>query len=74
MIGEVIVSYRMQLLTRYITETRWVPTTREDALRIVREEAGDDDPEGILQYLLEATKNGKVVTVGNCRFTQEKRQ
>ncbi len=62
----------MQLLTRYINETRWMPTNRKDALRIVREEAGDADPEGVLEYILEATKSGKVVTVGTCRFKQEK--
>jgi hypothetical protein len=62
----------MQLLTQYITENRWVPTSREDALRIVAEEAGDADPEGVLAYVLEATKGGKTVTVGTCRFRQEK--
>lgn len=62
----------MQLLTRYITEKRWVPTGRKDALRILEEEAGNADPEGVLEYILEATKNGKVVTVGSCRFKQEK--
>ncbi len=62
----------MQLLTQYITEKRWVPTNRKDALRIVREEAGDADPAGVLEYILEATKHGKVVTVGTCRFKQER--
>ena len=64
---------KMQLLTQYLTETRWVPTGREDALRIVTEEVGDADPAGTLQYVLEATRGGKVVTVGSCRFKQEKR-
>ena len=62
----------MQLLTRYVTETRWVPTRMEDALRIVEEEAGSADPKGVLEYILDATKNGKVITVGTCRFKQEK--
>ena len=61
----------MQLLTQYLTETRWVPTTREDALRIVAEEVGDADPAGTLAYILEATRGGKVITVGSCRFKQE---
>jgi hypothetical protein len=61
-----------QLLTQYIKETRWVPTRREDALRIIAEEVGDADPEGTLAYVLAATKDGKTVTVGSCRFRQEK--
>ena len=60
-----------QLLTQYLTETRWVPTTREDAQRIVAEEVGDADPAGTLAYILEATRGGKVITVGSCRFKQE---
>lgn len=63
----------MQLLTQYVNETRWVPTTLKDALRIMEEEAGDADPEGVLSYVLSATENGKVVTVGSCRFKQEKK-
>jgi len=63
---------KVQLLTQYLTETRWVATGREDALRIVAEEVGDADPAGTLAYILEATRGGKVVTVGSCRFKQEK--
>ncbi len=63
----------MQLLTQYITENRWVPTNEKDALRIVAEEVGDADPKGVLAYVLEATKDGSVVTVGTCRFKQEKK-
>jgi len=67
------VSVQLQLLTQYVTETRWVPTSRQDALRIMKEESGDADPEGVLSYVLAATQNGKVVTVGSCRFKQEKK-
>jgi hypothetical protein len=58
------------LQTQFVKETRWVPTTREDALRILEEEMGEADPEGVLEYVLAATKNGKVITVGSCRFRQ----
>ncbi|WP_345969795.1 MULTISPECIES: hypothetical protein [Sulfurimonas] len=61
----------LRLLTCFVKETRWVPTRREDALRIISEEMGGADPEGILAYVLEATKEGKTVTVGECRFRQE---
>ena len=66
-------SQEVALLTQYVKETRWVPTRREDAVRIIKEEAGDADPEGVLAYVIEATRNGKTVTVGTCRFRQEKR-
>jgi len=60
-----------ELLTQYIKETRWVPTRKEDVLRIIAEEVGDADPEGTLAYILEATKGGKTITVGSCRFRRE---
>ncbi|MHC3995171.1 hypothetical protein ACXWTF_10110 [Thiomicrolovo sp. ZZH C-3] len=62
---------RPTLLTCFIKETRWVPTRHEDALRILAEEMEGADPEGLLAYVLEATKRGKTVTVGECRFRQE---
>lgn len=63
---------KLTLLTQYLTETRWVPTDREDALRIIAEAIGEDDPEGVLNYVLQGTEKGKVITVGDCRFKQEK--
>lgn len=63
----------MQLMTQYLTEKEWIRTTMKDALRIVAEEVGEDDPQGVLDYILEATAKGGVITVGSCRFRQEKR-
>ncbi len=56
-----------------MTENRWVPTSEKDALRIIAEEAGDADPKGVLRYILDATKEGRTVAVGDCRFRQEKK-
>lgn len=61
----------LSLLTRYDKETRWTPTGRADALRIIAEEVGADDPEGILAYVLEGIKGGRTIAVGTCRFKQE---
>ena len=61
------------LLTQYLRETRWVPTRREDALRMIAEAVGDADPEGVLAYVMAATQGGKTVTVGDCRFRQERK-
>lgn len=59
-----------ELETQYVKETRWVPTRLDDALRMLKEEVGDDDPQGVLDYVLSATQSGKVITVGSCRFRQ----
>lgn len=59
------------LLTRYDKERRWIPTGRADALRIISEEGGEEDPEGVLAYIQEATKRGKTVAVGRCRFRRK---
>ena len=54
--------------TQFLREKRWVPTSREDALRIIAEEMPETDAEGTLAYILSATKEGKIVTLGECRF------
>lgn len=63
----------LSLLTRYDKETRWTPTGRADALRIIAQEVGDDDPEGILAYILEGIKGGRTIAVGRCRFRQDEK-
>ncbi len=56
--------------TQFLREKRWVPTSREDALRIIAEEMPETDAEGTLAYILSAIKEGKTVTLGECRFRQ----
>lgn len=63
---------RMQLYTRYVYEKDWKKTSEKDALRIIKEELGDYDPQGTLRYLIEETAKGKTITVGECRFKAEK--
>ncbi|MEA1893368.1 MAG: hypothetical protein U9N33_11765 [Campylobacterota bacterium] len=58
----------MKIQTQYIYEKRWTQTTEKDLLRIIEEEIGDADPKGTLTYVKESIKNGKVITVGSCRF------
>ncbi len=58
----------MQIQTQYRTEKIWTDTTQKDLLRIIEEEIGDADPKGTLTYIQEAVKDGKVITVGSCRF------
>ncbi len=56
--------------TQFLREKRWVLTSREDALRIIAEEMPETDVEGTLAYILSATKEGKTVMLGECRFRQ----
>ncbi|MDD5157321.1 hypothetical protein [Sulfurimonas sp.] len=58
----------MQIQTQYIYEKIWTTTQEKDLLRMVEEEIGDADPKGTLEYVKEAIKNGKIITVGACRF------
>lgn len=62
----------MKILTQYIYEKRWRPTTEADALRIIEEEIGDADPKGTWSYVKSAIATGKTVTVGECRFKADK--
>ncbi|MDD2567078.1 MAG: hypothetical protein PHS10_03745 [Thiovulaceae bacterium] len=58
----------MEIQTQYTYETTWTITKEADLLRIITEEVGDADPKGVLSYVKEAIKGGKVVTVGTCRL------
>ncbi len=58
----------MQIQTQYTYEKIWTTTQENDLLRMIEEEIGDADPKGTLEYVKEAIKNGKVITVGSCRF------
>ena len=44
-------------------------TTQKDALRMIKEEMPETDPESTLQYILSEIKKGKVVTLGECKFS-----
>ena len=56
------------ILTQFIREKQWVPTNREEALKIIADEMPETDPEGTLAYLLSEVKRVSQVTLGECRF------
>ncbi|MFT5660561.1 MAG: hypothetical protein ACI9TV_001203 [Sulfurimonas sp.] len=58
----------MKIQTQYSYEKTWTDTNEKDLLRMIEEEIGDADPQGTLLYVKEVIKNGKTITVGNCRF------
>jgi hypothetical protein len=62
----------MNIQTQYTYEKKWTDTSEKDLLRIIEEEIGDADPKGTLLYVKEAIKNGKTLTIGECRFKIQK--
>ena len=62
----------MKTQTQYNYEKTWSDTSENDLLKIIEEEIGDADPKGTLAYIKEAIKNGKIITVGSCRFRVKK--
>lgn len=63
----------MNIQTQYSYEKTWRTTSEQDLLKIIEEEVGDADPAGTLKYIKEVVKKGKVITVGGCRFKEEKK-
>lgn len=63
----------MNIQTQYSYEKTWRTTNEQDLLKIIEEEVGDADPAGTLKYIKEAVKKGKVITVGGCRFKEERK-
>ena len=62
----------MKIQTQYNYEKIWTLTEEKDLLKIIEEEVSDADVKGTLTYIKEAVKNGKVISVGSCKFRQER--
>jgi hypothetical protein len=58
----------MDLYTQYTYEKKWTKTSEADALRIIEEEMPEADASGTLQYIKTVVAQGKVITLGTCRF------
>jgi len=58
----------MIILTQFINEKRWVATSIEDALKIIQDEMPQTDAKATLDYIISQIKNGKTITLGECRF------
>jgi hypothetical protein len=58
----------MIILTQFINEKRWVATSIDDALKIIQDEMPQTDAKATLDYIISQIKNGKTITLGECRF------
>ena len=61
-------SKKAAILTRFVYEKRWIPVTKEEAVRLIAEEMPETDAEATWRYIETETKKGKTVTLGECRF------
>jgi len=59
----------VDIYTQYSYEKKWMKTSQKDALRMIEEEMPETDPESTLKYILSEMSKGKVVTLGECRFS-----
>jgi hypothetical protein len=62
----------MKIMTQYIYEKIWRPTSEKDAKRIIEEEVGDVGAEGTWSYVKSVIELGRIITVGECRFRSDK--
>ncbi len=60
-----------QLMTQFIYEKVWIKVSDEEAIRLIDDEMKMGDGAGTLKYIKEAGQNGKVITIGECRFKLE---
>lgn len=60
-----------ELMTQFVYETTWTKVSDDEAIRLINDEMKEGDGAGILKYIKEAGQNGKVITIGECRFKLE---
>jgi hypothetical protein len=59
----------MEIYTQFTNEKKWVKTTKKEALRLITEEMPEADVEGTWSYIVSEIEKGKVITLGECRFS-----
>ena len=57
--------------TKYDYEKSWQVTSQKDLLKIIEDELGDNDPNGVLLYIKEVVAKGKELTIGRCKFRKK---
>lgn len=61
----------MKIETRYNYEKSWTVTSDKDILKIIEEEVGDADVQGVYKYITDTIKGGKEISVGSCKFRKK---
>jgi len=58
-------------MTQFLYEKTWTKVDDKEAMRLIDDEMKMGDAKGTLEYVKSATRDGKTITVGECRFRQE---
>ena len=58
----------MKIETKYNYEKVWCETQEADLLKVLEEEIGKEGAAGTLEYIKSAIKDGKSISVGDCKF------
>jgi hypothetical protein len=61
----------VELYTQYTYEKRWQKTSEKDALRMIEEEMPETDAQATLKYIISQIEKGKIITLGECRFSSK---
>ena len=59
----------VDIYTRYVYEKHWQKTSQKDALRMIEEEMPETDAQATLEYIISEIEKGKLVTLGECKFS-----
>jgi len=63
----------VDIYTQYIYEKGWQKTSQKEALRMIEEEMPETDAQATMTYILTEIEKGKVITLGECRFSAKER-
>ncbi len=55
-------------MTQFIYEKVWTKVSDAEAIRLINDEMKMNEGKEMLDYIKSAGANGKVITVGECRF------
>jgi len=61
----------VELYTQYTYEKKWQKTSEKDALRMIEEEMPETDAQATLKYIISQIEKGKIITLGECRFSSK---
>lgn len=62
----------MKFLSQFYYERTWSKTSEKEVLRLIQEEFPDVPAEATFAYVVEECKKGKTITIGECKFKEDK--
>ena len=62
----------MKFLTQFYYEKLWSPVNEKEVLRLILDEFPDIPAQETYAYVEKECKKGKVISIGECRFKEDK--